>query len=92
MQGEQTGAGFLEAMVGKGEAAAAGGDVLAQGFAVGIGGEVAGEFFKGDGRVRRVEPPYPQVQFLRLLAVCLPALCAPFSKCPQACLGSLQPP
>ena len=78
-------------MVGKGEAAAAGGDVLAQGFAVGIGGEEAGEFFKGDGRVRRVEPRYPQVQFLRLLAVCLPALVGLFSKSPQACLGSLQP-
>ena len=34
--------------------------MLAQGFAVGIGGEEAGEFFKGDGRVRRVEPRYPQ--------------------------------
>ena len=76
-------------MVGKGEAAAAGGDVLAQVFAVGIGGEEAGEFFKGDGRVRRVEPRYPKVECLRLLAVCLPALVALLGKSPQTGLGGL---
>ena len=39
-------------MVGKGEAAAAGGDVLAQGFAVGIGGEEAGKL--GDPAAEKV--------------------------------------
>ena len=90
MQGEQTGAGFFEAVAGKGSAASATGDALAHGFAVGLGGEEAGEFVGSDGRVLRVEPRYPEVEGLRLLAMRLPAFVALFGKSPQACLGSLQ--